>query len=118
MIRHNPVEDGGEALLEGGVAGDLARDVAGDPTDSEALAGLGDLARLRGDSSGAIAAYRRAIAANPSYLPARLGLADTEWASGNRANAARDYGSVVDRFPEGTYPAYVRQRADGSVSSP
>jgi tetratricopeptide (TPR) repeat protein len=92
--------------------------LAGDPTDSEALVGLGDIARAQGDSAGAMTTYRRALAANPSYLPAWLGLADVEWATGNRGGAVRDYNGIVDRFPEGTYPAYVRQRADGSASSP
>ncbi|HLK40675.1 MAG TPA: tetratricopeptide repeat protein [Polyangiaceae bacterium] len=88
-------------------AGILARD----PTDSEALTGLGDVARMQGDAGGAMSAYRRAIGSNPSYLPAHLGLADTEWNSGARDAAARDYAGIIDRFPEGTYPGYVRQRA-------
>lgn len=80
------------------------------PNDSEALAGLGDVARLTGDPAGAMSAYRRAVAVNPSYLPALLGLADTQWSSGDRAAAARGYSDIVDRFPEGTYPAYVSKR--------
>jgi len=87
------------------------------PTDSEAIAGLGDVARLQGDSNGALGAYRRAIAVNPSYLPALLGLADTEWEGGDRASAAKTYGEIVDRFPEGTYPRYVPQRAGERPSS-
>lgn len=87
------------------------------PTDSEAIAGLGDVARLQGDPSGALGAYRRAIAVNPSYLPALLGLADTEWEGGDRASAAKTYGDIVDRFPEGTYPHYVAQRAGEGASS-
>jgi tetratricopeptide (TPR) repeat protein len=81
------------------------------PSDSEAIAGLGDVARLRGDTTEAIASYQRAIAVNPSFLPALLGLADTEWANGDRAGAARTYAGVIDHFPEGTYPAYVSQRS-------
>jgi tetratricopeptide (TPR) repeat protein len=84
------------------------------PNDSEAVAGLGDVARLQNDSSAAIAAYKRAITINPSYLPALLGVADTEWARGNRAAAAKAYGDIVDRFPEGTYPSYVSQRVEGA----
>ncbi len=87
--------------------------VARNPSDSEAVAALGDVARAQGDSAGAIASYKRAIGVNPSYLPALLGLADTEWSSGDRAGAARGYGDIVDRFPEGTYPAYVKQRIEG-----
>ena len=85
------------------------------PNDSEAVAGLGDVTRLQGDSAGAIAAYKRAIAINPSYLPALLGVADTEWARGDRASAVKAYADIVDRFPEGTYPAYVSQRVEAGV---
>jgi predicted Zn finger-like uncharacterized protein len=84
------------------------------PADSEAVAALGDVARAQGDSAGAIANYKRAIAVNPSYLPALLGLADTQWSSGDRAGAMRGYGDIVDRFPEGTYPPYVKQRVDAA----
>jgi tetratricopeptide (TPR) repeat protein len=87
--------------------------VARNPSDSEALCGLGDVARAGGDLPGAIAAYQRAIAVNPSYLPALLGVADTRWATGDHAGALRGYKEIVDRFPEGTYPAYVKQRVEG-----
>ena len=83
---------------------------ARNPNDSEALAGIGDVARLTGDSAGAMSAYRRAVAVNPSYLPALLGLADTQWSSGDRAAAVHGYSDIVDRFPEGTYPGYVSKR--------
>jgi tetratricopeptide (TPR) repeat protein len=92
--------------------------VARNPTDSEAVAGLGDVARSQGDTAGAITAYKRAIGMNPSYLPALLGLADTEWMSGDHASAVRRYTDIQDRFPEGTYPAYVKQRAEGGGSAP
>jgi tetratricopeptide (TPR) repeat protein len=88
--------------------------VARNPNDSEALAGIGDVARAQGDASGAIAAYKRALAINPSYLPALLGVADTQWASGDQASARRSYKDIVDRFPEGTYPAYIRGRVEPS----
>ncbi len=87
--------------------------LTGNPNDSQAVAGLGDVASARGNSSGAIAAYRRATTINPSYLPAWLGLADSEWASGDKAAAARVYKDVLGRFPEGSYPAYVTRRAAG-----
>jgi tetratricopeptide (TPR) repeat protein len=86
--------------------------VARNPSDSEALCGLGDVARAQGDNGGAIAAYKHVISINPSYLPALLGLADTEWASGNKAGAVQGYRDIADRFPDGTYPAYVKQRTD------
>ncbi|MGH7269040.1 MAG: tetratricopeptide repeat protein, partial [Polyangiaceae bacterium] len=90
--------------------------VARNPSDSEALAGLGDVARMGGDASSAITSYKQAIAVNPSYLPALLGLADTEWAHGDRTSAARGYSEIADRFPEGTYPAYVKRRIEASAA--
>jgi predicted Zn finger-like uncharacterized protein len=92
--------------------------VTRNPSDSEAVAALGDVARAEGNSAGAIASYKRAIAVNPSYLPALLGLADTQWASGDRAGATRGYSDIADRFPEGTYPAYVKQRVEGASAAP
>jgi tetratricopeptide (TPR) repeat protein len=90
--------------------------LAGDPNDSQALAGLGDVRRVRGDPWGAIDAYKRAIAVNPSYLPALLGLADTQWSRGDHAAAAPIYKNLVDHFPEGSYPAYVSERAGSGGS--
>jgi hypothetical protein len=90
--------------------------IARNPSDSEALSGLGDVARTQGDLQGAISNYKRALAVNPSYLPALLGLADTSWAMGDRGTALATYKQIVDRFPEGTYPAYVKQRAEGGAA--
>ncbi len=84
------------------------------PGDSQALSGLGDIARARGDTQGAIASYRKAVAVNPSYLPALLGLADTQWFGGDKAAAVSGYRNIEDHFPEGTYPEYVRSRASGT----
>jgi predicted Zn finger-like uncharacterized protein len=92
--------------------------VAKNPNDSEALTGLGDVARASGDTAGAIAAYKRALAVNPSYLHALIALADTYWASGNRGEAIRLYHDIMDRFPESAYPAYVKQRAEGGGPAP
>jgi tetratricopeptide (TPR) repeat protein len=89
--------------------------LAGNPRDSQALGGLGDVLRMRHDPQGAIDAYKRALSVNPSYVPAALGLGDTQWAEGDHAAAARTYKSIVDHFPDGTYPAYVNQRAAGGT---
>jgi tetratricopeptide (TPR) repeat protein len=91
--------------------------VARDPSDSEALAGIGDVDRAQGNMNGAIAAYKRALAVNPSYMPALLGVADTQWAAGNRTEATRAYKEIADRFPEGTYPSYVKTRAEGPAEN-
>jgi predicted Zn finger-like uncharacterized protein len=92
--------------------------VTRNPGDSEALAGLGDIARLDGDPPLAIARYKRAIGVNPSYLPALLGLADTQWSSGDKASAVKGYSEIVDRFPEGTYPPYVKTRSESGTAAP
>jgi predicted Zn finger-like uncharacterized protein len=92
--------------------------VSRNPSDSEALSGLGDVARAQGDTAGAMSAYKRALSVNPSYLPALVGLADTQWASGDRASAVSAYKDIVDRFPEGTYPGYVKTRAEGGAPAP
>ncbi len=92
--------------------------VSRNPNDSEALAGLGDVARASGDTSGAMSAYKRALAVNPSYLPALVGLADTQWASGDHGSAMHGYKDIVDRFPEGTYPGYVKTRVEGGAPAP
>ena len=117
----NPASGALAAASEALAARDYARAeqiyqaiLTSEPRDSQALGGLGDIARARGDSQGAIAAYRRAIAVNPSYLPSLLGLADTQWAHGDHAAAVSGYRNIEDHFPEGTYPAYVRQRASGA----
>jgi predicted Zn finger-like uncharacterized protein len=91
--------------------------VSRNPSDSEALAGIGDVERAQGDNAGAIDSYKRALAVNPSYLPALLGVADTQWASGDHANARRAYKDIVDRFPDGSYPSYVKPRADPAATS-
>jgi predicted Zn finger-like uncharacterized protein len=88
------------------------------PSDSEALSGIGDCDRAQGNASGAIAAYKRALSVNPSYLPALLGMADTQWASGDRGSAQRAYKDIEDRFPEGTYPSYVKARTESAAPAP
>ncbi len=108
-------------LQEGGLrsrTADLRSDRDAQPDRLEAVAALGDVARAEGDTSGAIASYKRAIAVNPSYLPALLGLADTQWASGDRSAATHGYGDIVDRFPEGTYPGYGKQRVEAASAPP
>ena len=65
----------------------------------------------------AIAYYRKSLGANPSFLPARLGLADAQWAAGDRANAMKAYREIVDNVPEGAYPPVVKERAFGRPPS-
>lgn len=86
--------------------------LAKNQNDSEALAGLGDVAHDEKDLQSALSFYNKAIGANPTYLPALLGNADVTWDMGDRAAAQRNYKEIADRFPEGSYPPRVKQRAN------
>jgi predicted Zn finger-like uncharacterized protein len=84
------------------------------PNDSEAIAGLAAIAYAQRDLNGARSEYKRVLAINPNYLPALIGSADVEWDSGNKDGAAKMYKDIVDRYPEGSYPARAKQRSEGS----
>jgi tetratricopeptide (TPR) repeat protein len=92
--------------------------LAKSPGDSQALAGLGDAARGQHDEGSAKGFYQRALASNPNYLPALIGLADVELEEGDQPRAQKAYKDIVDRFPEGSYPARVKQRSESSSSPP
>jgi predicted Zn finger-like uncharacterized protein len=81
------------------------------PNDSEALAGLADVERARKNSRQALLLYRRALAVNPTFLPALIAAADVEWDLGERSAAERSYSDIVNRFPESSYPARVKERS-------
>jgi len=85
------------------------------PADSEALAGLAEVDEARGLTTRALADYRRAIAVNPRYLQARLGLADLLWATGQRDEARLAYRAIVDQYATALCPDRARQRAAGST---
>jgi serine/threonine protein kinase len=89
----------------------FAAAVAQDPTNSEALTGLGDIEQTQGATTSAIAEYRRALAVNPRYLPAYLGLADALWKSGQLPQAQSEYRGIIDQFPARLLPDRVRERA-------
>ncbi len=88
------------------------------PSDTEALSGLAAIAHVRRDLNGARASYKRVLSINPSYVPALVGVADVDWESGDRASAMKTYKEIVDRFPEGTYPPRVKQRAESGGAAP
>jgi tetratricopeptide (TPR) repeat protein len=72
----------------------------------------------RGSSAKAIALYRRTLAVNPRYLPARLGLADSLWASGQHDEAQTTYRSIVGQVPATLCPDRARERAAGRAGHP
>lgn len=86
------------------------------PNDTEALSGIAAISYARRDLASARTAYKRVLSNNPSYVPALVGVGDVDWDSGDKASAMRAYKEIVDRFPEGTYPARVKQRLDSAAA--
>ena len=74
------------------------------PKDTEALAGLGDVARRHGNTANATSYYERVLSSNGQYLPALSALADMKWKSGDRAGAGLLYRRIVDQV--GDSPGY------------
>ena len=70
------------------------------PKDTEALTGLGDVARRHGNTANAISYYERVLSGNSQYLPALSALAEVKWKSGDRAGAAVLYHRIVDQVGE------------------
>ncbi|HEY3495247.1 MAG TPA: tetratricopeptide repeat protein [Polyangiaceae bacterium] len=88
-----------EALSSGNLsrAQELYQSVTSElPGNTEALAGLADVARRRGDTATATRLYDQVLAANPSYLPALMASADTKWQSGDRKGALTLYRRVLE----------------------
>jgi predicted Zn finger-like uncharacterized protein len=81
------------------------------PGDTEALAGLGDVAKAKGDQAGSLSYYEQVAKENPGYIPALLGLADARWDAGDRSGAATLYRQVLDRTGgQGPYAARAKAR--------
>lgn len=66
------------------------------PGNTEALAGLADIAAKRKDPAAASEAYDEVLKKNPNYIPALLGKADQKWAAGDKAGAAALYQRVLE----------------------
>ena len=79
--------------------------------------GQGDVERVRGHFAAAIAAYKRALAVNPSYLPALTSMADCEWdPRGPRLRAAH-LPRHRRALPRGNVPSLRTRPAEGSPGS-
>ena len=74
--------------------------VAERPSDTEALTGLGDVARRRNNTTSAISYYQKVLASNGQYLPALSALADLKWNSGDRTGAVQLYRRIIDQVGE------------------
>jgi tetratricopeptide (TPR) repeat protein/DNA-directed RNA polymerase subunit RPC12/RpoP len=99
----------------------LFRSVVADrPTDTEALTGLGDVARRRNNTATAINYYQKVLSSNGQYLPALSALADVKWRSGDRAGAAPLYRRIVDQVGDSagygqTAAQRLRELSEGSA---
>jgi predicted Zn finger-like uncharacterized protein len=67
------------------------------PGNTEALSGLGDVAKARHNPALAAQMYDRVLNANPSYLPAILASADQKWDAGDRKGAVVLYRRLLDQ---------------------
>lgn len=62
-----------------------------DPKNAEALTGLADIARKRGQAANAARYYDAALESDPDYMPAIMGRADQKWMLGDRKGASTLY---------------------------
>lgn len=92
--------------------------LAKNPGDTEALGGLGDVARARGNPSLARGYYERVLASNPHYLPALVSLADIRWDAGDRAGAAKLYREVADATPDEALAQRAKERIARADAAP
>jgi predicted Zn finger-like uncharacterized protein len=113
-----------QALQSGNLerAGSLYQSVLNEqPGNTEALAGLADVARRRGDGATAARLYARVLDVNPSYLPALMAMGDSKWSAGDRKGAVSYYKRVLEQAgPSTDYGQRAQVRiteAEGSTSS-
>lgn len=81
------------------------------PSDSEALAGLGELELLRGTLDRADQRFQQALQANADFLPAKVAVADIRWQAGRAADAREAYREIVQQYAVDAYPPYVAKRS-------
>lgn len=109
-----------DALTKGDLsqADSLYRSVLQDNSgNTEAVAGLADVARRRGQTAEAARLYDQVLTNNPSYLPALLARADMLWSSGERSQALKLYRRVTDQVgSEGTYGKHAQSRIDAAAA--
>jgi len=85
------------------------------PGDIDALFGLGQIARSKGDHTGAISYFKQVLDASSGFSPARLALADEQWSTGQKDAAVANYNLYLDRVSEGTGADRARARTGKEV---
>ncbi len=88
------------------------------PGNTEALAGLADVARQKNDSSRAQDLYQQVLEKNPSYLPALMAKADQKWANGEKQAALDLYRRVLEQAgSDSTYGRHAARRISEANTS-
>jgi predicted Zn finger-like uncharacterized protein len=112
------LQRGSEALSRGDTAkaDTFYRSVVQEmPGNTEAVAGLAEVARRRGQSAEAARLYDQVLQSNPSYLPALVGRADMLWASGERSQALKLYRRVIDQAgTSNSYGKHAQERINAA----
>jgi predicted Zn finger-like uncharacterized protein len=80
------------------------------PGNSEALGGLAEVARARGDSAGAEKRYKEMLKENPNFVPGLAGLADMKWQRGDKGGAMELYRQVILNAPGTPYADHAHAR--------
>ncbi|MBK8997791.1 MAG: zinc-ribbon domain-containing protein [Myxococcales bacterium] len=76
--------------------------LAKEPGNTEAMAGLADVAKAKKDPEAAAKMYDKVLKENPSYLPALVARADQKWDSGDRKGALVLYRRVLEQAGAGS----------------
>jgi predicted Zn finger-like uncharacterized protein len=85
--------------------------LADQPRNTEALSGLGDVAKARHDPTLAAQMYDRVLTENPNYWPAILASADQKWDAGDRSGALVLYRRLLEQAgPNSEYGARAAAR--------
>jgi tetratricopeptide (TPR) repeat protein len=109
-----PTVADGDAMLRAGNAAraeEIYQSVlAHGGSDHEALTGLGKVALESGHDNDAIAFFERALARQPQYFPARLGIADALWSAGRTDAAKAHYAALHESYADRMIPARVVER--------
>lgn len=85
------------------------------PSNADAAAGLGDIARSRGDNATAMRYYQQAIKFNPVHLPALSGLAELKWEANDRQGAVLLYRIIVENGGNTAFAARAKERLGGPI---